>query len=80
MMIIKTYFYSTQDYSLVLAFVGVATIVLASLLAAALRRKRVRDLYPNYDEIPSTILTHAPTRKELEELDQSVDVVVRNSC
>lgn len=67
------HFYPSQEVSTV-ASVFAATVVLSVLLL--LRWKRVRGSYPSYDKIPSTILTHMPTKKDLEELDKSVDVIV----
>jgi len=66
---------ATQDHGSLIASLGVATVALAALLA--LRSKRLRDSYPDYRKIPSTILTHMASKKELHELDNEVDVIVR---
>ena len=51
-------------------------LVGTALVAWGLYRKRRRDSYPSYHEIPATILTHMPLRKELEALNGKVDVIV----
>ena len=56
-------------------FLGVTLLTTALFLW----RKWLRDLramYPAYNEIPATILSHMPSKKELQSLDKSVDVVV----
>ena len=65
-----------QDFTLESClFLGLIVLV-GLFLGSKLIVQDIRATYPDYDEIPSTILSHIPTRKELQELDNSVDVVV----
>jgi hypothetical protein len=69
---------SHQDFTVESCLFLGAIVLVTGLI---LRKKWIRDLretYPAYHEIPSTILTHMSTRKELQDLDKTVDVVV--SC
>ena len=58
------------------AWIFAASLVVLSALLL-LRKHRVRESsYPLYKEIPDGILTHMPSKKELAELDQKIDVIV----
>ena len=54
-----------------------ATILVAVFYLA--RQKKLRDSYPSYDKIPNKILCHMATKKQLRELDGTVDVVIIGS-
>lgn len=68
-----------QDLSTT-AWVSAGVFVVLSVVLL-LCRKRVYDAdsYPSYHEIPDSVLTHTPSKKELVELGQNVDVIVRVS-
>ena len=73
-LVLHIYSQATQDrFSLVMSSCA-TTIALSALLA--LRWKRIRDSYPAYHEIPSTVLNHMATKEELRQLDNQVDVIV----
>ena len=42
--------------------------------------QRLRESYPTYDQIPATILAHMPSKKELAQLDNTLDVIVSFVC
>mmetsp|Transcript_18535 Transcript_18535/g.44705 ORF Transcript_18535/g.44705 Transcript_18535/m.44705 type:complete len:638 (-) Transcript_18535:973-2886(-) len=59
-----------------------ASVLLATILLAVfylVRQKKLRDSYPPYDKIPNKILCHMATKKQLRELDGTVDIVIIGS-
>ena len=61
------------------AWIFAASLVVLSALLL-LRKHRVRESScPLYKEIPDGVLTHTPSKKELVELDQKIDVIVRDT-
>jgi hypothetical protein len=67
-----------QDFTFESVLFLTAIVVFTGLLLRRKWRRDLRETYPAYDKIPSTILTHMATRKALQELDKTVDIVV--SC
>mmetsp|Transcript_14328 Transcript_14328/g.28902 ORF Transcript_14328/g.28902 Transcript_14328/m.28902 type:complete len:663 (+) Transcript_14328:82-2070(+) len=74
-----------EYYSTAAADISVSSLAsfvaatVAFLLLLLIWKKRLRETYPSYDEIPATILAHMPSKKDLAELDQRVDVIVVGS-
>ena len=75
-LVLDLYSQATQNTVLLAMSLSVATAALSALLVV--RWKRMRDSWPAYNEIPSSVLHHMATKKELKELDNKVDVIV--SC
>ena len=75
-LVLDLYSQATQNTVSLAMSLSVATLALSALLVV--RWKRMRDSWPAYNEIPSSVLHHMATKKELKELDNKVDVIV--SC
>ena len=67
-----------QDLSTT-AWVCAGVLIVLSVLLLLCRKNvyEEEDPYPSYREIPDSVLTHTPSKKELAELGQNVDVIVR---
>ena len=63
-----------QDFTLESCiFLGLIVLIFGLLFLRKWIVNDIRAKYPEYNEIPSTILSHIPKRNELEELDNSED-------